>query len=122
MALTHDDFKFRLELQAETAKAVVYDNVAGLSTIGVHVSFGGSGTVVFEGTFDNENWFAISLLNIASNTYVTQTTAVGKFVGNIVPYRKIRFRVTSALGSVGHIQGRASNGQTVTMARTTALS
>jgi len=121
MGVNLDQFKLTLELQAEAAKAAVYKNVAGQSTLSCHISFGGSGTVVFEGTFNGASWFALPLLNMADDSYDTSCTAPGNFIGSIEGMRQVRFRVSSQLGSVGSVDGQTTDSPYVQATRTTAL-
>lgn len=121
MGLNVDEFKGTLELQADVNMAYVYNNVAGQSTLGAHVSFGGSGTVVFEATFDGDNWFSIKLLNMSNDTYEANATVPGNYLGSIEGFKKVRFRVTSPLGGKGSVKGRTTDSPYVLASRTTAL-
>lgn len=81
------------------------------SVAGVQISGTWDGTLVFEGTIDDENWVAMLLQPQPQGDQQSSTTANGLWQTNVAGYKKFRVRAQSALGSgVASVVMRATGG------------
>lgn len=70
-------------------------------------SIGGGGTLVFEGTVDNTNWFSVLATPMGATGGVTSTTAVGAFLVDVT--LAVRFRLRLSAYTSGNIIAHASH-------------
>ncbi len=66
----------------------------GMEELAVQVDGTFVGTVSFEGSLDNANWYAVPLQS-SSGAWVSSATAAGMFVTNLAAYPLLRARVSA---------------------------
>jgi len=77
-------------------------------------SIGGGGTLVFEGTVDNTNWFSVLATPMGATGGVTSTTAVGAFLVDVT--LAVRFRLRLSAYTSGTVIGGVVQTQAVSPA------
>jgi len=105
-------------LRAPVNQEVIYDNGAlGMGTISFHLSFPGSGAVVFEGCYHDDQWIVAEMRN-GAGSYVTVASATDNFAGSIAQFKKFRVRVTTELTAEASVVGRATEHAITVFTRT----
>jgi len=77
------------------ADETVVIDALGQGTVGVQITGTWVGTLAFEGTIDNTNWFALNAAPIPSGATVTTTTANGQWVVLTGGVRNVRVRASA---------------------------
>jgi hypothetical protein len=67
-----------------------------------------AGTLVFEATVDGTNYFAIPVMNYATEIYVLSTTAVGIFQGEVSAFKRMRVRCSAYTSGAAVVALRSS--------------
>lgn len=84
----------------------VFTNPCSFAGIGFHLVVPPGGKVVFEGTFDDTNWVAITFRSMGIDEFVNHAHYDEDFIGSIANLRQVRWRTTVAGTGPGSVHGR----------------
>lgn len=85
---------------ASTANAVTVSSLNGYGTVSAQITGTWTGTLIFEGTVDNTNWFTTGGLAInGTGAIVTTTTANGQWQADVAGF--VGFRVRCSVTGTG---------------------
>lgn len=76
------------------ADSVVLD-VQGLASLALDIVGTFVGTVIFEYTINNTDWYTLTVNIVGSSTTATGATAVGKWTANVAGFLKVRVRCSA---------------------------
>lgn len=88
-----------------TASTIGLDN---FSTVSFSITGTWSATLIFEASTDGTNFNAISVLNVATNAFVANTTANGQFLVNVAGYNTIRTKASAFSSGTVNVEIRGS--------------
>lgn len=92
-------------LTSTVGSTYIVDNSPGYCGIAFTMVSPGTGSVLFEGTFDGANWFGATMRRTTNNGYVQTTTGTDNYLGSIAGMQAFRARVTQPGATAGSIMG-----------------
>ena len=101
----HSVTTFSEAIAAANGTIVTLANTDGFLSIGFRLTVPTGATVVFEGTFDNINWVAITLRQVGGDGFTQQATSDDDFIGSIAGLQAVRFRLTAGGSAAGTVAG-----------------
>jgi hypothetical protein len=99
-----------VNLGSLNAETLTYLN--GDGTVSVQITGTWVGTISFDATIDGTNYFAIPLINQATETMATTTTANAVFTGDVSGYRIFRVRMSAYTSGTAVVAVRGSRAVT----------
>jgi hypothetical protein len=98
-------------LSALNAEVVM--DLNGHATVFVDVRGTFSATLVFEGTVNGTDYFAIPTLNFSTQAYVASITAVAQLLLNVAGFRRVRARVSAYTSGSAVVAMRATTSDAI---------
>ncbi len=90
-------------------------SVPGVGSVAAQITGTWTGTIEFEGTVDNSNWFSIKALPPTSSTTATNSSANGQWVIGAAGYHAVRFRASAWTSGTATIYAEGSSGTQFTI-------